>query len=111
MTTQVKYIVYGLVIFGVIFISRSVSAQCTETQIITDGSDQECPAIYGDKIVWQDIRNGNWDIYMYDLSTSTKTQITTDGSWQISPAIYGNNIVWIDDRNGNGDIYMCAGGL
>ncbi|HWQ50029.1 MAG TPA: hypothetical protein VN414_14015 [Methanosarcina sp.] len=43
--------------------------------------------------MWHDYRNGNWDIYMYDLSTSTQKRITTDRSYQGMPAIYGNMIV------------------
>ncbi|HII80393.1 MAG TPA: cell surface protein, partial [Methanosarcina sp.] len=69
---------------------------------------QKIPAIYEDRIVWQDNRNGNWDIYMYNLSTSTETQITTNQSNQWNPAIYGDRIVWGDDRNSNesSDFYM-----
>ncbi|MDY0129278.1 MAG: PKD domain-containing protein [Methanosarcina vacuolata] len=79
----------------------------TETRITTNASGQQNPVIYGDKIVWEDDRNGNWDIYMYDLSTSTETQITTNESNQTDPAIDGNRIIWADDRNGSmGDIYM-----
>ena len=48
-----------------------------ETQITSVEFDQIRPAIYGDRIVWQDERNGNWDTYMYDLSTSTETSITS----------------------------------
>ena len=49
----------------------------TETQITTDKSNQTEPAIYGDRIVWQDDRNGKgYTVYMYDLSTSTETQLT-----------------------------------
>ncbi|AKB79323.1 Cell surface protein [Methanosarcina horonobensis HB-1 = JCM 15518] len=40
-----------------------------EYQITTNESYQGNPAIYNDWIVWQDKRNGNQDIYMYDLST------------------------------------------
>ncbi|MDR7665260.1 PKD domain-containing protein [Methanosarcina sp. Z-7115] len=74
------------------------------------------PAIYKDRIVWTDGRdswgNGNSDIYMYNLSTSTEIQITTNESGQGGPDIYENRIVWQDDRNGNQndvinyDIYM-----
>jgi len=87
----------------------------TQTQITTNNSSQSSPDIYGERIVWQDDRNGyydayvyepNWDIYMYDLSSSTESQITTNESNQSEPAIYGDRIVWTDDRNGNYDVYM-----
>lgn len=77
-----------------------------EIPICTASGYQQYPAIYGDKIVWQDKRNGNWDIYMYDLSTKKETQITNEPHNQIYPAIYGDKIVWQDNRNGNADIYM-----
>jgi beta propeller repeat protein len=56
--------------------------------------------------VWSDYRNGNGDIFKYDLSTKTEIQITTNPVQQSSPDVYGNIIVWQDDRNGNWDIYM-----
>lgn len=82
-----------------------------ETKITTNVSMKRFPAIYDDRIVWQDYRNGypanaSWDIYMYDLSTSNETRITTNESWQENPAIYGDRIVWEDGRNGNNEIYL-----
>ena len=87
-----------------------------ETQITTNESNQMEPAIYGDRIVWTDGRNGggwenvrltgNWDIYLYDLSTSTEYQITTNNAMQSFPAIYGDRIVWEDNRSENWNIYM-----
>jgi TolB protein len=77
-----------------------------ETRITINESDQIDPAIYGDSMVWQDERNGNWDIYLYNLSTSTETRVTTDESNQTKPAVYGDRIIWQDERNGNWDIYM-----
>jgi len=43
-----------------------------ETQITTNTAFQYNPAIYGDRVVWQDGRNGNGDINIYDLSTGTE---------------------------------------
>ncbi|MDG6245072.1 MAG: hypothetical protein QCH31_11920, partial [Methanolobus sp.] len=51
-------------------------------------------------------RNGNWDIYMYDISSGIEYQITTNQSSQSNPAIYQDRIVWMDSRTGNWDIYM-----
>ncbi len=79
----------------------------TQTRITTNES-AFYPAIYEDRIVWVDWRNGVDNIYMYDLSTSKETQITNSESYKQNPAIYGNRIVWEDDRNGreNWDIHM-----
>ena len=73
-------------------------------QISTSGKAFN-PDIYGNKIVWQDDRNGNFDIYMYDLSTRKETRITRNKSDSENPVIYENSIVWQDNRNGNWDIY------
>ncbi len=80
-----------------------------ETQVTTNESWQEGPAIHGDRIVWTDMRNANltsddwmqWnvDIYMYNLTSGEETQVTTDESNQLLPAIYGDRIVWEDYRN------------
>ena len=71
-----------------------------EIQVTTSSASQVYPQIYVDVIVWQDDRNGNWDIYMYDVSTGVEQQITSDPTDQISPAIYGDTVVWQDARNG-----------
>ena len=77
-----------------------------ETQITTNTASQAGSAIYGDKIVWSDQRNVNWDIYMYDLTSGLETRITTNTYEQNDPAIYGDKIVYYDYRNGNRDIYL-----
>ena len=73
--------------------AESVSPTVTETYISTSGFAYN-PAIYGDKIVWQDDRNGKTDIYMYDLSTKKETQITNTEQTDENPAIYGDKIVY-----------------
>ncbi|MCQ9206803.1 MAG: S8 family serine peptidase [Omnitrophica bacterium] len=77
-----------------------------ELQITYDPWNQSYPRIHKDKIVWQDSRDGNTDIYMYDLSIGQEIPITIDPINQLSPQIYEDRIVWQDDRNGNYDIYM-----
>ncbi|MBI4743244.1 MAG: hypothetical protein HY776_00160, partial [Actinobacteria bacterium] len=61
----------------------------------------------GEKAVWMDYRDGNWNIYFYDFlnPVANGIQITSDSSKQTTPAISGNRIVWEDKRNGEWDIY------
>ncbi|MDP2939726.1 MAG: hypothetical protein Q8O13_06600 [Candidatus Omnitrophota bacterium] len=75
-------------------------------QITTNPADQRYPDISGDRIVWEDYRNGNSDIYLYDLLTNEERRITTHPAAQWYPAISGDRIVWMDLRNGNYDIYL-----
>jgi beta propeller repeat protein len=84
--------------------ASAASPTITKTQITTHRT-AENPAIYGNIIAWQDYRNGNWDIYIYNISTKKETH-TTNKLNQTNPAIYSNRVVWEDYRNGNADIYM-----
>ncbi|MEM3063484.1 MAG: hypothetical protein QW303_08080 [Nitrososphaerota archaeon] len=64
-------------------------------------SYQEYPSIHKNLVVWQDNRNGNWDIFLYDINTGKETQLTSDPSDQTEPKIYGNYVVWLDNRHGD----------
>ncbi|AKJ39217.1 PKD domain-containing protein [Methanosarcina barkeri] len=115
----------AVLILFLILVSSTASAVTEQTASltfnktpITISGSAESPSIYGDRIVWEDWRNGNQNdgpsnIYMYNISTQKETQITTSGS-ATSPSIYGNRIIWLDERNGNSqndtegghDVYM-----
>jgi beta propeller repeat protein len=110
---------YGLIVliilvcglFGGLAVRPVGAIIFTEQQITSNNAAQENPAIYeyGDRnytIVWQDNRNGNWDIYMWNPWQPGEIRITNNSGNQINPKIYGDTIVYQDDRNGNWDIYM-----
>ncbi|MDB4349685.1 S8 family serine peptidase [Omnitrophica bacterium] len=75
-------------------------------QITNDSFDQFDVRIYDNRIVWTDARDGNRDIYMYDIYNKREEQITDDPDDQYEPGIYKDKIVWTDERNGNGDIFI-----
>ncbi len=101
-----------------------------EIHLLNDTHAQHNPAIYGDKVVWQEtISEGgstNWEIFLYNLSVDTdgdaipnylenerpypdpaKIRITRDPGDQYFPQIFDNFIVWEDQRDvSNWDIYL-----
>lgn len=70
-----------------------------EFAVVTNTYAQRAPAIDGSIVVWQDYRNGNWDIYAKNLNTGAETQITSNPYTQTAPAISGDIVVWEDFRN------------
>lgn len=69
------------------------------------GANQLHPAADGTLVVWQDDRNGQFDIYLKDLAAAASQRLTADAASQESPAISGSRVVWQDNRNGTWDIY------
>ena len=64
------------------------------------------PHIYGDRVVWEDHRNQDKDIYLYELDTNCEIPICVTPGDQIQPRIFEKYIVWQDNRHGNWDIFM-----
>jgi TolB protein len=76
-------------------------------QITTNSANQTDPAISGDYIVYTDDRNGNKDIYLYDLGTSVETNLTPGTTNdQYLADIDGVRVVFTDVNAGGSDIYM-----
>ena len=74
--------------------------------LTSDASDQINPATDGKTVVWQDSRNGNWDIYLYDRNVQAEKAICTDVADQTRPRMKTGRIVWEDNRRGDKDIYI-----
>ena len=94
----------GILVMALLVCISSIEG-FSEFSIATDTSDQHDPAIYSNTVVWADYRNGNEDIYGYNLYTDQEFQITTDEKKQWYPVIYEDIVIWYDNRNGNDDIY------
>ncbi len=93
----------GLVLaLGIVLIGwTAASAQPVITlsppiQLTTDPATQLDPAISGDIVVFTDLRNGNEDVYYYDLSSGTETRITTLPANQRLNDVSGSRIVYTD---------------
>jgi beta propeller repeat protein len=62
------------------------------------------PAISGELVVWADERNGDSDIYGYDLETGVEFPILIRDEPQTDPDIHGATVVWSDGRGRNHDV-------
>ena len=67
---------------------------------------RRCLSIYGNVVVWQENRSGNWDIYAYDIANRQMMRITSNPTAQTAPSIYDRTIVWLDERNGRTNVYV-----
>jgi len=83
-------------------------ASYTGEQITDNPASQEKPSISGDYIVWQDNRNGNWDIYLYDRSKEEEPILLTKGEAgnQWMPIVRGNYVAWYDDSSGKTNVVL-----
>ena len=80
--------------------STSMPSVGEEFALVTDPAEQGRPAISGNIVVWQDERNGNYDIYGYNLCRGKEFSICTepDEHGNLDPAISGDVVVWTDGR-------------
>jgi len=90
-----------------------------DTKNYPDGAYQCCPQLYNITISWYDYRDGNYDIYVYDLGPDGiygteddggEFQVTDDPANQKPQFIWGRNLVWTDYRNGKADVYIYDAG-
>lgn len=66
---------------------------------------QQHPDVSGTRVVWQDNRSGNWDVYLKETGGAASTLVAANAFDQERPSVDGDIIVWQDNRNGNADIY------
>ncbi|MCW3995515.1 MAG: hypothetical protein NWE98_05125 [Candidatus Bathyarchaeota archaeon] len=89
-----------------------------KTQLSSSGAS---PAICENQpdihyIVYQDNRDGNWDIYLYITAysgtggTPALFTVANNTASQENPAVSDGRIVYQDNRNGNWDIYLTTVG-
>lgn len=74
-----------------------------EFVVCNASGNQIFPRISGDIVVWTDYRNGNGDIFGYDLGSGAEFAICTDENDQGGPSIDNDIVVWTDARNDDDD--------
>ena len=90
---------------------RMLDTTTKKIQKITgEGAMPANPAVDGDFIVWTDYRNGNGDIYLYDIQSGQERQLTSERAEEVFPDISDGRIVWMGNNDGYWNIYSATVG-
>ena len=83
-------------------------SSASQSRIVTGppGSSQFYPSIDGNRIVYEDNRNGNNEIFLYDITSGQEMPVSeTPDSIQHSPVISGDLVSWVSEKDGIFSIY------
>lgn len=75
-------------------------------QITTNSYEDISPHIKGNYLTWQGRVCGNWEVFLYNISTGEITQVTSNSYGDISPRTDGRYVVWLGFSNSGGEIFM-----
>jgi len=97
-----------LVVLAAILVSgRLVHAESTVTQVTTNSYEDSFPRIKGDYLVWQGQVDGDWEIFVYDITTTEGPIRITDNDYgDISPQTDGNYVAWLGVNQPGGEIFV-----
>jgi beta propeller repeat protein len=86
---------------------EALNVDTGERRIIADNDALNIsPTINGDFIAYESNIAGNFDIYLYQLSTGDTFQITTHPANQLLNNVYGQMVAYVDTRDGDSDVFV-----
>ena len=91
-----------------IYLYNLTSNQGTSIATPNTGWDEEAPAIYGNRIIWEDSRdNGKYETFINGTSPGLEYSLSPNSGTigALNPAIFGNWVVWFNTTSGTTDNY------
>jgi beta propeller repeat protein len=85
------------------------AAETTIIQVTSNSYQDSFSQIEGDYLVWQGRNNGDWEIFLYEVSKATTVQITDNDSEDLWPQTDGKHVVWQGFRDGQWDVFLWDG--
>ena len=83
----------------------SVQAETEVIRITDNGYEDILPAVHGNYLVWQGQRDGEWEIFLYNIATAQTQQITDNDYPDMAPQTDGRYVVWLGMNNTGGNIF------
>ncbi len=62
--------------------------------------------ISGNRIVYSDYRNGDWEIFLFNHTSGREYQLTNDSYDQMNPCISCDLVAWYDNSTGAWDLVL-----
>ncbi len=91
----------------ILVVNVSAQAGTSITQVTTNSYEDNSPQIKGNYLVWQGRIAGDWEIFLYDVTTGEDpVQITDNDYGDISPQTDGNYVVWLGYSYSGGEIFL-----
>lgn len=98
-----------LLLVSMISYGHVCAAQTTITRVTSNFYEDSLPHIEGDYLVWQGRTNGNWEIFLHEISAGTTTQLTDNGYDDLWPQTDGEYVVWQGFMDGEWDVFLWDG--
>lgn len=76
------------------------------TMITSNDYEDSHPQINGNILVWQGYKDGDWEIFLFDITSEQIIQVTDNEYADITPQTDGDYIVWLGASNTGGEIYL-----
>jgi beta propeller repeat protein len=82
----------------------NITTGASEAVVTLKGESHSIPVLYGDTILYSDLRNGLFDIYQYDIQSRTEQVLFSTSSkfGRDNPKISGDTVVYVED----GDVFV-----
>lgn len=86
---------------------KAVNVLTGELRIVADNDAyNRFPTMDGDFISWEGNTSGNFDIYLYRLSTAERFQLTDHSADQQLNNLFGDRVAYLDNRTGDFNIFV-----
>ena len=75
-------------------------------QVVKNSYEDTFPHVKGDYLVWRGKIRGNWEVFLYNISTQELSRVTNNDYDDISPQTDGNYVVWLGSSRSGGEIFL-----
>lgn len=74
--------------------------------VADDGSFNQNPTLDGNYLAYESNRSGDFDVYLYRISSEETFRVTSHPAAQVLNHLFGDHVAYVDERNGNIDVFV-----